>query len=89
MIGSAATTICADNHNYFQFKLNGKGRSVGDRCPCCAAPQVRMAVSVWLVFFLGRVHRYTARGSPAIRAGTGWRGHRELAPRCSATQLGA
>ena len=27
--------------------------------------------------------------SPAIRAGKGWRGHRELAPRCSATQLGA
>ena len=39
--------------------------------------------------FLGRVHRYTARGSPAIRAGKGWRGRRELAPRCSATQLGA
>ena len=35
--------------------------------------------------FLGRVHRYTARGSPVIRAGTGWRGRRELAPRCSAT----
>ena len=28
-------------------------------------------------------------GSPAIRAGKGWRGRRELAPRCSATQLGA
>ena len=27
--------------------------------------------------------------SPAIRAGKGWRGRRELAPRCSATQLGA
>ena len=26
---------------------------------------------------------------PAIRAGKGWRGRRELAPRCSATQLGA
>ena len=39
--------------------------------------------------FLGRVHRYTARGSPAIRAGKGWRGRRELAPRCSATQFGA
>ena len=35
------------------------------------------------------VHRYTARCSPAIRAGKGWRGRRELAPRCSATQLGA
>ena len=27
--------------------------------------------------------------SPAIRAGKGWRGRRELAPRCSATQFGA
>ena len=27
--------------------------------------------------------------SPAIRAGKGWRGRRELAPRCSATQLSA
>ena len=27
--------------------------------------------------------------APAIRAGKGWRGRRELAPRCSATQLGA
>ena len=27
--------------------------------------------------------------TPAIRAGKGWRGHRELAPRCSATQFGA
>ena len=27
--------------------------------------------------------------TPAIRAGKGWRGRRELAPRCSATHLGA
>ena len=27
--------------------------------------------------------------TPAIRAGKGWRGHRELAPRCFATQLAA
>ena len=27
--------------------------------------------------------------TPAIRAGKGWRGHRGLAPRCSATQLAA
>ena len=39
--------------------------------------------------FEGRVHRYTARGFPAIWARKGWRGRRELAPRCSATQLGA
>ena len=31
------------------------------------------------------MHRYTAR--PAIRAGKGWRGRRELAPRCSATRI--
>ena len=37
--------------------------------------------------FLGRVHRYTARGFPRIRAGKGWRGRRELAPRCSATRI--
>ena len=41
------------------------------------------------VVFSGCVHRYTARGSPAIRTGKGWRGRRELAPWCSATQLGA
>ena len=29
------------------------------------------------------------RLTPAIRAGKGWRGRRELAPRCSATQLAA
>ena len=28
-------------------------------------------------------------GSPTIRVGKGWRGRRELAPRCSATQFGA
>ena len=35
------------------------------------------------------MHRHTGRGSPAIRAEKGWRGRRELAPRCSATQLAA
>ena len=40
-------------------------------------------------FFLGRVHRYTAGLTPAVRAGKGWRGRRELAPRCSATLLAA
>ena len=42
----------------------------------------------------GRLFRAVYTGtrpgvSAAIRAGKGWRGRRELAPRCSATQLGA
>ena len=77
-------------------------RTCGGRRPCCAAsqvPQVRMVQTMQYTLkalqlqsglsFLGRVHWYTARGSPAIRAGKGWRGRRELAPRCSATQKGA
>ena len=35
------------------------------------------------------MHRHRAGLTPAITAGKGWRGRRELAPRCSATQLGA
>ena len=38
---------------------------------------------------LGPCTQVHGQGSPAIRAGKGWRGRRELAPRCSATQLGA
>ena len=43
---------------------------------------------------VGRLFRAVYTGTrpwvtPAIRAGKGWRGRRELAPRCSATQLGA
>ena len=34
--------------------------------------------------FLNLLTSYTARLTPAIRAGKGWRGRRELAPRCSA-----
>ena len=41
------------------------------------------------VFFFGPCTQVHGQGSPAIRAGKGWRGRRELAPRCSATQLGA
>ena len=38
--------------------------------------------------FFRAVYTGTRPGlSPAIRAEKGWRGHRELAPRCSATQL--
>ena len=36
--------------------------------------------------FFGRVHRYTAR-FPRHQGGKGWRGRRELAPRCSATRI--
>ena len=39
--------------------------------------------------FSGPCTQVHGQGSPAIRAGKGWRGRRELAPRCSATQLGA
>ena len=39
------------------------------------------------IAFLGRVHRYTARVPPPSGAGKGWRGRRELAPRCSATRI--
>ena len=37
---SCYVVFFADSYNYFQFKLKGKGRSAGGRCPCCAAPQV-------------------------------------------------
>ena len=57
-------------------------------CFACLLLPATGAVMIFGSFF-GRVHRYTARVSPAIRAGKGWRGRRELAPRCSATQLGA
>ena len=39
--------------------------------------------------FLGPCTQVHGQGSPAIRAEKEWRGRRELAPRCSATQLGA
>ena len=39
--------------------------------------------------FFGPCTLVHGQGSPAIRAGKGWRGRWELAPRCSATQLGA
>ena len=39
----------------------------------------------WLVFLWPCTHVHGQR-SPAIRAGKGWRGRRELAPRSSATQ---
>ena len=39
--------------------------------------------------FLGPCTQVHGQGSPTIRVGKGWRGRRELAPRCSATQFGA
>ena len=96
--------ICPDNYNYSRFTLKDKCRSekwevylYGDmtikvmgsrRAENCG---VLRSCSSWRdgKAFLGRVHRYTARGDPLIRAGKEWRGRRELAPRCSATQLGA
>ena len=49
-------------------------------------PQVRMVQTMQYTVealqfqsglsFLGRVHRYTAKGSPSIREGKGWRGRR-------------
>ena len=47
---------------------------------CCSC------MSGWLFGPCTQVH---GPGSPTIRVGKGWRGRRELAPRCSATQLGA
>ena len=48
------------------------GSAVGTHRPAC---------------FLGPCTQVHGQGSPAIRAGKGWRGRRELASRCSATQL--
>ena len=47
---------------------------------CCSC------MTGWLFGPCTQVH---GPGSPTIRVGKGWRGRRELAPRCSATQLGA
>ena len=44
---------------------------------------------VGVLIWKGPVHRHRARVDPALRAGKGWRGRREHAPRRSATQLGA
>ena len=88
---SSIDDFCADNHNYFQFKLKGKGRS-GATSQVVDVPVVQLhrccswrdGMSFWAVY------TGTRPGvAPAIRAGKGWRGRRELAPRCSATQLGA
>ena len=96
MLNCCNGDFCADNHNYFQFKLKDKGRSAGS-----AATQVQVCDSTLLVVdvpvvqlhrccswidgltFLGRVHTFTARFSPAIWAGKGWRGRRKAHAGCS------
>ena len=55
------------------------------RMPVVASNRCRDGL--WV--FLGPCTQVHGQVSPAIRAGKGWRGRRELAPRCSATQLGA
>ena len=55
------------------------------RMPVVASNRCRDGL--WV--FLGSCTQVHGQGSPAIRAGKRWRGRRELAPRCSATQLGA
>ena len=97
-------TICPDNYNYSRFKLKDKCRSekwevylYGDMTIMVMGPDVQKTAEVSAVAFYGvtgrlfwAVYTGTRPGvSPAIRAGKGWRGRRELAPRCSATQLGA
>ena len=85
--------ICADNHNFFQFKLKGKGRS-GAATQVVDVPVVLLhRCCSWLdgfsSLFFWAVYTGKRPGvAPAIRAGKGWRGRRELAPRCSATQIG-
>ena len=61
--------------------------SVGFRSWHCLGQVDDMPAGV--SFFFGPCTQVQCQGSPVIRAGKGWRGRRELAPRCSATQLGA
>ena len=102
---SSSDDICPDNYNFSRFTLKDKCRSekwevylygdmtikvMGSRRPENCG--VLRSCSSWCdgkAFFLA-VYTGTRPGvTPAIRAGKGWRGRRELAPRCSATQLGA
>ena len=96
--------FCPDNYNFSWFKLKDKRRSekwevylYGDmtikvmesRCAenCRGLRSCFHGVTGRLFW---AVYTGTRPGaSPAIRAGKEWRGRRELAPRCSATQLGA
>ena len=101
---SSIDVICADNHNYFQFKLKGNASQCRRCCytGACVWQDIAKVVDVpvvqlhrcssWIdgIPFLGPCAQAHGQGlTPAIRAGKGWRGRWELAPRCSATQLGA
>ena len=94
--------FCADNYNYSRFMLKDKCRSekwelylYGDmtikvmesrRAEHCG---VLRSCSSWCdgKAFFGPCTQVHGQGSPAIWAGKGWRGRRELAPRCSATRI--
>ena len=66
-------------------------------CPCWPRRGVVAVLQLQFIDWWSAHHGYgelmrllfRAGLTPAIRAGKGWRGRRELAPRCSATQLGA
>ena len=82
--------FCADNHNYFQFKLKGKRRSAGSGASLrqyiaevVDVPVVQLhrccswrdGMSFWVVY------TGTRPGvAPAIRAGKGWGDARSLLP---------
>ena len=70
---SSIDVICADNHNYIQFKLKGNGRS-GAATQVVDVPVVQLhRCCSWFdgLTFLGRVHRYTARVPPPLGRGRG------------------
>ena len=59
-------------------------------CSSCLVVYMPVVVHDKFGVFFGALCTGTRPGlTPAIRAGKGWRGRRELAPRCSATQLAA
>ena len=94
--------ICPDNYSYSRFKLRDKCRSekwevylYGDmtimvmesrRAENCGGHRSCFSWCDGKAFF-GPCTQVHGQGSPAIRAGKGWRGRRELAPRCSATRI--
>ena len=94
--------ICPDNYNYSRFTLKDKCRSekwevylYGDMTIKVMGPDVQKTAEISAVAFYGvtgrlfwAVYTGTRPGlTLAIRAGKGWRGRRELAPRCSATRI--
>ena len=82
---SSSCHICGGRRPCYALVAGSTGAHGPDYAVYCGGS----AVCVWLVF-LGAVYTGTRpRVPPSIRAGKGWWGRRELAPRCSATQLGA